>query len=75
MLVPLRDISTAGTGTLIIGPNRFEHVQYQISGTKRSRTTTDSAQHVVDETVLSADLHGEILGPSPLTFMAFPLSK
>jgi hypothetical protein len=59
-----RQISITGTGSLIIGQSRFDGVQYQISGEKRSRIQgTDRAGSVINERVLSAQLKGMILNP------------
>ena len=54
--MPSRDISISGMGVLIIGTKRFDGIQYHIAGTKRSRL-------VDGETVLSAELRGQILNP------------
>ena len=54
--MPDRKISIEDVGILIIGTNHFEAIHYQIAGTKKSRL-------VGGETVLGADLRGQILDP------------
>jgi hypothetical protein len=54
--LPDRKISIEDVGILIIETNRFEAIHYQLAGTKKSRL-------VGGETVLGADLHGQILNP------------
>jgi hypothetical protein len=58
--VPVRDISTHGTGRLRIGASQFENIQYEISGKKRSRLYGNR------EIVMSADLRGVILNPQAI---------
>ena len=58
--MPVRDISTRGSGRLRIGANQFENIQYEISGNKRSRF--DGSQEIV----MSADLRGVILNPQAI---------
>jgi hypothetical protein len=52
-----RDIAVSGIGTLVIGNKQFDGIEYEISGSKRSRF--DGAR----EQVLSAQLSGEIQNP------------
>jgi hypothetical protein len=60
--VLFRDISVSGSGVVIIGSRRFDGVQFESSGAKRSRFDGNK------ETVLSADLRGAILNPEVIDF-------